>query len=59
MTRFVVDLLSSDFLNAFRNQLSKFHLDEDFLEAVFLILKSSKFRPKGKTFFLEIVVERY
>ena len=42
-----------------RNHLSEFHLDEDFLEVVFLILKSRKFSPEAKTCFLDIVVERY
>ena len=59
MTRFVADRLSSEVLNAFRNQISKFQLDEYFLEVFFLIFKSRKFSPKAKTCFLEIVVERY
>ena len=59
MTRFVENLLSSEVLNAFKNQLSEFQLDEDFLEVVFLILKSRKFSPEARTCFLEIVVEWY
>lgn len=59
MTRFVAELLSSNVLNAFKNQLSKFQFDEDFLEVVFPILKSRKFRPDARTCFLDIVIERY
>ena len=59
MTSFVVDLLSRKDLNSFRNQLSEFQLNGDFLEAVFLILESRKFCPEAKKCFLEVVFERY
>jgi hypothetical protein len=46
-------------INEFRDKLSEFHIDEDFLTTVFLILESSKFSPKIKICFLELVAEKY
>jgi hypothetical protein len=59
MTGYVVNPLSPEDLKEFRNKLAEFHIDEDFLTIVFRILESSKFSPKSKICFLELVVEKF
>ena len=59
MIGFVANLSFHENLNEFKDGLSKFQLDEDFLRAVFLIFKSRKFSPKVKICVLELVAKKY
>ena len=59
MTGFVANLSSHEIFNEFRDGLLEFQLDEDFLRAVFLILKSRKCSPQLKICVLELVFEKY
>ena len=53
------NLSSHDIFNEFMDRLLEFQLDEDFLRAIFLILKSRKCSPQLKICVLELVSERY
>jgi hypothetical protein len=59
MTGYVVNPISCEAIEEFRGKLAEFHIDEDFLTTVFRILESSKFSPKSKICFLELVIEKF
>jgi hypothetical protein len=59
MTGYVANPISCEAIKEFRGKLAEFHIDEDFLTTVFRILESSKFSPKSKICFLELVVEKF
>jgi len=59
MTGYVANPISCEAIEEFRGKLVEFHIDEDFLTTVFRILESSKFSPKSKICFLELVVENF
>jgi hypothetical protein len=59
MTGYVENPISCEAIEEFRGKLAEFHIDEDFLTTVFRILESSKFSPKSKICFLELVIEKF
>ena len=59
MTGYVENPISCEAIEELRGKLAEFHIDEDFLTTVFYILESSKFSPKSKICFLELVVENF
>jgi hypothetical protein len=59
MTGYVANPISCEAIEEFRGKLAEFHIDEDFLTTVFRILESSKFSPKSKICFLELVIEKF
>jgi hypothetical protein len=59
MTVDVENPISCEAIEEFRGKLEEFDIDEDFLTTVFRILESSKFSPKSKICFLELVVEKF
>jgi len=58
MTGYVENPLSSEILLTLRNELAKFHIDQNFSTSVFRCLKSCRLTPEGKNCFLGLVVER-
>ena len=59
MNGYVKNPLSCEILKEFMDNLAEFPIDESFSTALFHCLKSSKFSPKGKICFLELVVQRF
>jgi len=59
MTGFVEDLSFDETLNEFREVLSKFQPDEEFLGLVFLVVKTTEYPHKIKMCCLNLVVEKY
>jgi len=59
MTGFVENLSVDEILDEFREVLSKFQLDEEFLKVVFFVVKIRKYSHEIKMCFLNLVVEKY
>ena len=57
MIGYVADPLSSEMVLTLRDELAKFHIDQNFSTWVFLSLKSSWLTPESKYCFLGLVAE--